>query len=90
MKFGTSGLRGLSVDLKGRGSALYAAFGRYLLDSGMASRGDAVLIGQDFRDSSPEIAVNRADALAGLSFDVCDCGTVPTPAKQANIQGHSK
>ncbi|MBB4171300.1 phosphomannomutase, partial [Rhizobium sp. BK538] len=33
MKFGTSGLRGLSVDLKGQASALYAtAFGRYLLD----------------------------------------------------------
>jgi phosphomannomutase len=34
MKFGTSGLRGLSEDLKGRASALYAtAFGRYLLES---------------------------------------------------------
>ena len=81
MKFGTSGLRGLSVDLKGRASALYAtAFGRYLLDSGMARRGDAILIGQDFRDSSPEIAANCADALDGLGFEVRDCGTVPTPA----------
>ena len=81
MKFGTSGLRGLSVDLKGQASALYAtAFGRYLLDSGMARHGDALLIGKDFRDSSPEIAVNCTDALAGLGFDVRDCGTVPTPA----------
>jgi len=81
MKFGTSGLRGLSVDLKGQASALYAtAFGRYLLDSGMARHGDALLIGQDFRDSSPEIAVNCTDALAGLGFDVYDCGSVPTPA----------
>jgi phosphomannomutase len=39
MKFGTSGLRGLSEDLKGRASALYAtAFGRYLLESGRAIR----------------------------------------------------
>jgi len=81
MKFGTSGLRGLSVDLKGRASALYAtAFGRYLLDAGMARRGDVILIGQDFRDSSPEIATNCADALDDLGFDVGDCGAVPTPA----------
>ncbi|EPE96488.1 phosphomannomutase [Rhizobium grahamii] len=81
MKFGTSGLRGLSVDLKGRASALYAsAFGRYLLDSGMARPGDTILVGQDFRNSSPEIATNCADALDSLGFDVHDCGTVPTPA----------
>jgi phosphomannomutase len=81
MKFGTSGLRGLSVDLKGRASALYAtAFGRYLLDSGRAGLGDSLLIGRDFRDSSPEIASNCADALNGLGFKVIDCGSVPTPA----------
>jgi len=81
MKFGTSGLRGLSVDLKGQASALYAtAFGRYLLDSKMACPGDIILLGQDFRDSSPEIAANCADALDGLGFDVYDCGSVPTPA----------
>ncbi|KQV83785.1 phosphomannomutase [Rhizobium sp. Root1220] len=81
MKFGTSGLRGLSVDLKGRASALYAtAFGRYLLSSGMAHVGDAVLIGRDFRDSSPDIAANCKDALNGLGFKVLDCGAVPTPA----------
>ncbi len=81
MKFGTSGLRGLSVDLKGRASALYAtAFGRYLLDRGMTRPGDTILIGHDFRDSSPEIVANCADALDRLGFKVCDCGTVPTPA----------
>ncbi|MBD9453400.1 phosphomannomutase [Rhizobium sp. RHZ02] len=81
MKFGTSGLRGLSVDLKGRASALYAtAFGRYLLDRGMTRPGDTILIGHDFRDSSPEIVANCADALDRLGFKVRDCGTVPTPA----------
>lgn len=81
MKFGTSGLRGLSVDLIGRASALYStAFGGYLLDSGIARQGDTILIGQDLRDSSPEIAANCADALDGLGFKVHDCGTVPTPA----------
>jgi phosphomannomutase len=81
MKFGTSGLRGLSADLKGRASALYAtAFGRYLLRDGKASQGDEILLGRDFRDSSPDIAEACAAALAALGFKVLDCGTVPTPA----------
>jgi phosphomannomutase len=81
MKFGTSGLRGLSEDLKGRASALYAtAFGRYLLDSRRANLGDTILIGRDFRDSSPQIAAACIDALSGLGFTVADCGTLPTPA----------
>lgn len=81
MKFGTSGLRGLSADLKGRASALYAtAFGQYLLESGQVKPGDLILLGRDFRDSSPEIADNCTAALASLGFAVADCGTVPTPA----------
>ncbi|CAD7054549.1 phosphomannomutase [Pseudorhizobium endolithicum] len=81
MKFGTSGLRGLSVDLMGPASATYAgAFGRYLLESGRASEGATILLGRDFRDSSPRIAENCAAALAALGFQVQDCGTVPTPA----------
>ncbi|MDM9625159.1 phosphomannomutase [Rhizobium sp. S152] len=82
MKFGTSGLRGLSEDLKGRAPALFAtAFGRYLLlDSGLAQAGDAILIGPDYRDSSPEIATNCTDPHVSLGVDVQDCGTAPTPA----------
>jgi phosphomannomutase len=81
MKFGTSGLRGLSEDLKGRASALYAtAFGRTLLDSGRAKPGDPILVGRDFRDSSPEIAADCTSALGKLGFAVIDCGTLPTPA----------
>jgi phosphomannomutase len=81
MKFGTSGLRGLSKDLKGRASALYAtAFGRYLLESNRAGQGDAILIGRDFRESSPDIAADCVNALAKLGFKVIDCGTLPTPA----------
>ncbi|MBX4963889.1 phosphomannomutase [Rhizobium binae] len=81
MKFGTSGLRGLSADLKGRASALYAtAFGKYLLGTGKARAGDVILIGRDFRDSSPEISANCAGALTALGFRVFDCGNVPTPA----------
>jgi phosphomannomutase len=81
MKFGTSGLRGLSVELLGPPSILYAtAFGRYLLQAGSVRPGDSILVGRDFRASSPQIASNCAVALESLGFEVVDCGTVPTPA----------
>jgi mannose-1-phosphate guanylyltransferase/phosphomannomutase len=81
MKFGTSGLRGLSSDLKGAASMQYAAaFARYLLESGKARPGAEILLGRDFRDSSPEISRNCAAALSRHGFEVIDCGTLPTPA----------
>ncbi|AFL51446.1 phosphomannomutase [Sinorhizobium fredii] len=81
MKFGTSGLRGLSVDLLAAGAAIYAdAFGRYLIESGRSQVGDPILIGRDFRDSSPAIVAICARALSDLGFRLCDCGTLPTPA----------
>lgn len=81
LKFGTSGLRGLSVDLKGEPSFVYAkAFAVYLFESGLAKSGDRVLVGRDFRESSPEIAANCMGALAEAGFQPVDCGTIPTPA----------
>ena len=81
LKFGTSGLRGLSVDLKGEATALYVtAFAQTLLESGRARPGDPVFVGRDFRDSSPEIAATSFGALARAGFSPVDCGTVPTPA----------
>ena len=81
MKFGTSGLRGLSVDLEGPVSATYAAaFGRYLLESRRAAPGAEILIGRDFRPSSPAISSNCTQALSQLGFRVIDCGELPTPA----------
>ncbi len=51
MKFGTSGLRGLSVDLVEVGARAYAgAFGRYLVELGKVRTGDAILIGNDLRE----------------------------------------
>ena len=81
LKFGTSGLRGLSVDLNGPAAAIYAtAFARYLLSSGQAKPGDPILIGRDFRESSPSISAICAGALSRAGLRVLDCGTVPTPA----------
>jgi phosphomannomutase len=81
LKFGTSGLRGLSADLRGEPSFVYAkAFALYLFDSGLARPGDSVLVGRDFRESSPEIAANCMGALANAGLSPIDCGTIPTPA----------
>ncbi|ENN89365.1 phosphomannomutase protein [Rhizobium freirei PRF 81] len=81
LKFGTSGLRGLSVDLTGRASALYAtAFANHLLKSGRAKAGDLVLVGRDFRESSPAISATCIGALKRAGLTPIDCGTLPTPA----------
>ena len=81
MKFGTSGLRGLVTDLEGRASSLYTrAFARHLLETGAAKPGDAVLVGRDFRASSPGIAATCIGALRQAGLSPVDCGALPTPA----------
>ena len=81
LKFGTSGLRGLSIDLVGQASAVYAAaFGKHLLDSKLANPGDEILVGRDFRESSPEISSLCIGALQQIGFNISDCGPIPTPA----------
>jgi phosphomannomutase len=81
LKFGTSGLRGLSAELAGKPAGDYAAaFARHLLASSLARRGDEILIGRDFRPSSPAISEICAAALTNEGFGVLDCGALPTPA----------
>jgi phosphomannomutase len=81
LKFGTSGLRGLSKDLDGPAAAIYAtAFARYLLSSRRVQPGGPVLLGRDFRESSPSISAICAGALARSGLTVLDCGNIPTPA----------
>ncbi|WP_176085128.1 phosphomannomutase [Martelella sp. HB161492] len=81
LKFGTSGLRGLSTALVGAAATVHmAGFCRHLLASGMAKAGDPILVGRDFRASSPEIAENCMAAIAAAGFQPVDCGTLPTPA----------
>ncbi|WP_248446461.1 phosphomannomutase [Sinorhizobium meliloti] len=80
-KFGTSGLRGLATELVGSVSALHAtAFARMLLDEGYVSPGSAILIGRDFRPSSPDIAAICMGALKRVGLTPLDCGELPTPA----------
>lgn len=81
VKFGTSGLRGLSTDLVGAVSALYStAFARHMLDSGALQAGSPVVVGRDFRPSSPEISATIMAAVTRLGLTPIDCGTIPTPA----------
>lgn len=80
-KFGTSGLRGLVGDLTDGTAAAHArAFGRHLLQSGLAAAGAPVYLGRDLRASSPEIAAQCAAALIAEGLEPVECGVLPTPA----------
>lgn len=79
LKFGTSGLRGLSVELKGDEARRYAlAFLRYLAQQGVNV--SEFYLARDFRESSEEILRDCAAAAATLGIAAVDCGAVPTPA----------
>ena len=81
VKFGTSGLRGLSSELAGMPAALYmTAFCRHLLEEGLAREGDSILVARDFRPSSPDIASICYGAIQSCGLVAVDCGTLPTPA----------
>ncbi len=80
LKFGTSGVRGLVVDLEGQPARRYvAAFIKHLKASGQMA-GGRVLVGYDLRPSSPAIARDCLNAIAASGFEAVDCGAVGTPA----------
>ncbi|KQT50992.1 phosphomannomutase [Aureimonas sp. Leaf454] len=80
LKFGTSGLRGLVVDLVGPATSAYtAAFLRHL-DGAALPGGRRVLVGRDLRSSSPRIAGDCVAAAKAAGWTVVDCGALPTPA----------
>ncbi len=74
-KFGTSGLRGLVVDLT---DALVADYVRAFLAT--CDHGGSIWVGWDLRPSSPRIAdaVVRAAAIEGVAVSIA--GALPTPA----------
>ena len=74
-KFGTSGLRGLVVELT---PDLVAAHVRAFITS--CPVGQGLYVGYDLRPSSPEIAGVLAQAAADAGLRVRNCGAVPTPA----------
>lgn len=77
LKFGTSGLRGLVVELDDGVCAAYtAAFLKHVA----APPGARFLIGYDLRASSPRIAKACAEAAKAFGMAVENCGPLPTPA----------
>lgn len=74
-KFGTSGLRGLVIELS-----------RTLIDQHIRAflaacdTGDTIFVGRDLRSSSPRIAADVINAVQAAGYNTVDCGPVPTPA----------
>jgi len=77
LKFGTSGLRGLAVDLTGGAARRYTA--AFLAHIGTVA-GGRVYLGRDLRASSPAIVADCAAAIRAAGLVPVDCGVLPTPA----------
>jgi len=73
-KFGTSGLRGLVVELT---PELVSAHVDAFLQA--CPVGTGLFVGRDLRPSSPDIAGMIIDAARARGVDVTDCGDILTP-----------
>ena len=81
LKFGTSGLRGLVVELDDGVCAAYTtAFLKRMAASHEARPDGRLLIGYDLRASSPRIARDCMAAAKTFGMAVENCGPLPTPA----------
>ena len=81
VKFGTSGARGLAVDMTDRVCYAYTlAFVRYLMAIGDIKPGDQVAIAGDYRPSSPRIMAAVAMAIRAAGCQPFNGGFIPTPA----------
>ncbi|MDQ7005340.1 MAG: phosphomannomutase [Ghiorsea sp.] len=84
VKFGTSGARGLVVDMTDQVCFAYTtAFLQYLEAHGLVSKGAAVAVAGDYRQSSPRIMEAVGLAIQEAGFKPVNCGFVPTPAVAA-------
>ncbi|MFQ5356296.1 MAG: phosphomannomutase, partial [Mariprofundaceae bacterium] len=81
VKFGTSGARGLAVDMSDRVCYTYTlAFLQYLKTSGDLVAGSPVAIAGDYRSSTPQIMAAVAMAIKDADCNPVNCGFIPTPA----------
>lgn len=81
LNFGTSGLRGLVVDMTDLECYLNTAgFLRFLAEHGQLLAGDTVLVAGDLRDSTPRIAAAVVQAVRDAGFTAEYHGLIPTPA----------
>ncbi len=77
VRFGTSGARGLVVDMT---DAVCHAYTAAFLHVIAAPAGSRVVLGTDLRPSSPAIAAACAAAIRQAGLEVDYCGALPTPA----------
>lgn len=78
LQFGTSGLRGLVVDLIGTPARQWTA--AFLAHARNLPVERTLLVGRDLRSSSSAIAADCLAAARSLDWQTIDCGAVPTPA----------
>jgi phosphomannomutase len=79
--FGTSGIRGLVVDMTDQVCWLYvSAFLQYLAASEQLQPGGKVAVAGDLRFSSPRIMAAAMQAVQDHGYKPVNCGHVPTPA----------
>ncbi len=84
VKFGTSGARGLVVDMTDRVCFAYTtAFLDYLEAENLIQAGSSVAVAGDYRPSSPRIMQAVGLAIEKAGFKPVNCGFVPTPAVAA-------
>lgn len=77
VKFGTSGLRGLVLDMD---ENVCAAYITAFLKTIKATNSQVVAVGIDLRPSSPSIAFACISAIKQYGCQIDYCGTLPTPA----------
>jgi len=88
VKFGTSGARGLAVDMTDRVCYAYTlAFLQSLQQRGDIAMAGKVALAGDFRPSSPRIMEAVALAVRDAGFEPVNCGFIPTPAVACYAMG---
>lgn len=82
VKFGTSGARGLAVDMTDQVCYTYTrGFLQYLEESGeMKKEGESVAIAGDLRPSTGRIMGAVAKAVSDMGYVPIHCGRIPSPA----------
>jgi len=81
VKFGTSGVRGLVIDMSDQVCMAYvSAFLQYLKSKQLIQTGDKVGIAGDLRSSTPRIMNAVAAACHNMGFEPINYGFIPSPA----------
>jgi phosphomannomutase len=81
VQFGTSGARGLALDMTDEVCYAYAsAFIQYLEEQGELKNGSVIAIGGDLRSSTGRIMNAAARAVTESGYTPENCGRLPSPA----------